>query len=154
MTLDLTGLAVAVTGGVFSILATVLSVWITSSVNNKSAAHRLASTVQDSLGAIQLAATSAITIARPPSIPDVSTPLARGVQYVLDHAGDQVARFGLTTATSRRRSRPRWLGEHRDQHRGQRLGDAYGRGTVAPVPVSRQSRRYRRSVMCFGLRVV
>ena len=95
MTLDLTGIAVAVTGGVFSILATVLSVWITSHVSDKAAASRLASAVQNSLGAIQQAATSAISLGRP-SIPDVPMALAPGVQYVLDHAGDEAARFGLT----------------------------------------------------------
>ena len=95
MTLDLTGIAVAATGGVFSILATVLSVWIAAKVNDKAAADRLASTVQNSLGALQQAATSAIMIARP-SIPDVPMSLAPGVQYVLDHAGEDVARFGLT----------------------------------------------------------
>lgn len=95
MTLDLTGVAVAATGGVFSIIATALSVWIASHVNDKAAAARLASAVQNSLGALQQAATSAITIARP-SIPDVPASLAPGVQYVLDHAGDEAARFGLT----------------------------------------------------------
>jgi hypothetical protein len=94
MTLDLTGIVVAITGGVFSIVATVLPLWLVSHLKDKAAAAVLAATIKNSLGALQQAATSAITITRP-SIPNVPMSLAPGVQYVLDHAGDEAARFGL-----------------------------------------------------------
>jgi hypothetical protein len=95
MSIDLTGIAVAITGGVFSTVIAVLPIWLASHMKDKAAATALSAAVQNSLGALQQAATSAITKARP-SIPGVPASLAPGVQYVLDHAGDEAARFGLT----------------------------------------------------------
>lgn len=97
MTIDLTGIAVAATGGFFSILGIVVSAWLMSKMNDKKAAVTLAQAVSNSLGAIQTATTSQIQAMHPEmKIPGVPESLRPGVQYVLDHAGDEASRLGIT----------------------------------------------------------
>ena len=92
---DLTGVATAITEGIFATLGVVLSAWITSHIKDETAAATLTTAVQNSLGAIQQAAVSSVQIFRP-QIPGVPASLAPGVQYVLDHAGDEATRLGVT----------------------------------------------------------
>ncbi|HEV2099313.1 MAG TPA: hypothetical protein VGR45_10350 [Stellaceae bacterium] len=97
MIVDLTGVAVAATGGVFSILGIMLSAWLTSHVKDNTARATLQSALDHSLGALQTAATSEIQATVPKvNLPGVPLDLAPGVQYVLDHAGDEAQRLGVT----------------------------------------------------------
>jgi hypothetical protein len=95
MTIDLTGVAVAATGGFFTILGSVLLALINSHLKDKAAREVLTGAVKNSLGAIQQAATSEIQALKP-ALPGVPASLAPGVQYVLDNAGDEAARLGVT----------------------------------------------------------
>jgi hypothetical protein len=96
-TIDLTGISTAVIAGVFSILAVVVPLFIQSHMKDKQAAAALATAIQNSLGAIQQAAQTEVTTISPTvSIPGVPANIAVGVQYVLDHAGEEAARFGIS----------------------------------------------------------
>ncbi len=95
MTVDLTGVAVAVTGGVFSILAIIVSAWVTTHIKNQAMAATLLAAINNSLGALQQAATSEIQTIKP-AIPGVPDKLAPAVQYVLDQAGTEAANLGIT----------------------------------------------------------
>ncbi len=95
MTVDLTGIAVSVVSGVFSILGIVALAWVQSHIKDQAAAATLSTAVTNSLGALQQAATSEIQTVHP-QIPGVPASLAPGVQFVLDHAGDEAARLGVT----------------------------------------------------------
>ena len=100
MTFDLTGIIVAVIGGVFSIAALVVGAWISSRMKDAQSAAVLGAAVKNALGAMQQAAAGVITAQHPtitiPPMPGASPQLAVGVQYVLDHAGEEAARFGVT----------------------------------------------------------
>jgi hypothetical protein len=97
MTLDLTGVLVAIVGGFFSIATLIVGDWINTRMKDAAARTTLQTAVQNSLGAIQQAATLAITTGQPQiTIPGIPPNLAVGVQYVLDHAGDEVTRLGVT----------------------------------------------------------
>lgn len=97
MNVDLTGIAVAIVSGVFSLLGLFITTEITARAKDKQAATILDSAVQNALGAIQQATTSAVKDIHPQAqLPGVPAELSAGVQYVLDHAGDEAARFGLT----------------------------------------------------------
>jgi len=96
--IDLTGIAVSVVGGFFSILSAVFLAWLQSHMKDKQAALVLQNAVVNALGAMQQAADGAIQsvslkIPMPPGTPPE---LGTGVQYVLDHAGAEAARFGIT----------------------------------------------------------
>lgn len=97
MTVDLTGIATALIAGVFSVLAVVLPLMISSRMKDQQAAAVLGQAVRNSLGAIQQASTSAVRQAAP-SIPLRGVPdnVAVGVQYVLDNAGPEALRLGIT----------------------------------------------------------
>lgn len=95
MTIDLTGIAVSIVGGIFSILGIVISTWLVSHMKDQAAADVVSTAIKNSLGAMQQAATSEIQQAHP-QIAGVPASLAPGVQYVLDHAGDEATRLGLT----------------------------------------------------------
>lgn len=100
MTFDLTALVVAIVGGFFSIATIVVGAWINARMKDSAAAAAVNGAVKNALGAMQQAAQQAATSARPavtiPAIPGVPPDLAVGVQYVLDHAGQEAARFGIT----------------------------------------------------------
>lgn len=98
MQIDLTGIACSVIAGVFSILAIVVPMLISSRVKDAQAAATLTAAVKNSLGAMQQASTEAALALGPhATIPGVPPGLEPGVQYVLDHAGAEAARFGITT---------------------------------------------------------
>jgi hypothetical protein len=95
---DLTGIAVCVIGGIFSIVGTVFTVWLQGHMKDQAAAATVSAAVRNSLGAMQQAATVSIK-AMDPRLPlptSVPPDLAVGVQYVLDHAGDEAKRLGVT----------------------------------------------------------
>lgn len=97
MTIDLTGIATTLIAGVFSILAVVIPMLINARMKDTAAAAALSSAVKNSLGALEQASSSAVVSAKPVvTIPGVSAALAPGVQYVLDHAGEEASRFGVT----------------------------------------------------------
>ena len=98
MTIDLTQVLVTVIGGVFSVLGIVLTAVISKNVKDQTAASSLGIAVKNSLGAIQQAADQGIQIVHPSVTLPAGVPpaMAVGVQYVLDHAGPEAARFGLT----------------------------------------------------------
>lgn len=96
--LDLTGIAVTVIAGVFGIATPVALLWIQSHIKDQAAAATLAAAVKNSLGAIQQAATAGVVVASPSVSLPASTPpgIVVGVQYALDHAGDEAKRLGIT----------------------------------------------------------
>lgn len=97
MTIDLTGVAVAAVSGIFSILGLVLTFLINKYVQDKAAKETLATALQNSLGAGEQAATSAVSVAHPSiEVVGMDKRTAASVQYVLNHAGPEAARFGLT----------------------------------------------------------
>lgn len=95
VTVDLTGIAVAATGGFFSVLGIVIPLWISSHIKDKTAAAVVSTAVKNSLGAVQQAATSELDALRP-QLPGVPPALAPGVNYVLDQAGPEATRLGIT----------------------------------------------------------
>lgn len=97
--INLTALAVAVVGGIFSVIGTVLTVQINARMKDKQAAEVLNNAVKNSLGAMQQATVTTIEAAQPTvTVPGVSGTMAVGVQYVANHAGDEAARLGITPA--------------------------------------------------------
>lgn len=99
---DLTPVLVAIVGGIFSIATVVVGTWVSvflvSNMKDKQAALAVSNAVKNSLGKIQQAgqalAEGEITRLQPHlNVPEY---LAPGVQYVLDHAGEEAARFNLT----------------------------------------------------------
>ena len=97
MNIDLTGVAVSLIGVVGSILAIVINAQIQSRMKDQQATAILTTAVKNSLGAIQQAADAGIrTLAPSLPIPSSMQSLAPGVQYVLDHAGDEAVRLGVT----------------------------------------------------------
>ena len=102
MTYDLTGIAVSILTGIFGVLCIVLPLLINARIKDAQAAATLGTAVKNSLGAMQLATEGVVTNLHPtivlPIIPGAPPQLASGVQYVLDHAGPEAARFGITSA--------------------------------------------------------
>ena len=98
MTIDLTQVLIAVIGGTFAVINAVFAIWLQGHMKDKAAAATLATAVSNSLGAIQQAATTGVTLSKPSvALPAAVSPqVAIGVQYVLDHAGDEAARLGVT----------------------------------------------------------
>jgi len=97
MTVDLTGIACSIIAGVFSVLAIVLPLLISSRIKDAQAASTLSAAVRNSLGAMQQAGTEAARELHPHiTIPGVPDSLRAPTQYVLDHAGTEAARFGIT----------------------------------------------------------
>jgi len=95
--IDLTTLMVAIVGGAFSVIGIVATALINSKMRNANDAATLTKAVQNSVGAIQQAADGIISTYKPTvTVPGVSPALAAGVQYVLDHAGEEAARLGVT----------------------------------------------------------
>lgn len=96
-TINLTGLATSVIAGVFSILAIVIPMMIQSHLKDKQAAAVLSNAVKNSLGAIQQAGTSYVTALSPQvNIPGIPVELRTGIQYVLNNAGPEMERLGVT----------------------------------------------------------
>jgi hypothetical protein len=96
--LDLTGIATSVIAGIFGLLAVVVPLMIQSHLKDQAAAATLSAAAKNSLGAIQQAATSGIAVLAPKVNLPAGTPpgIVVGVQYMLDHAGDEAKRMGIT----------------------------------------------------------
>jgi len=95
---DLTGVAVAAIGAIGLIINSVFLTWLRSHMNDKAAAETLSNAVANSVGAMQQAGQAVVInwnphVNLPASIPPN---MVTGVQYVLDHAGEEAARFGIT----------------------------------------------------------
>jgi len=93
MTVDLTGIATAVIGGVFSLLGIWLMFVIQSKVKNPQMAQQLQNATTNALGAIQKA--SEAEIQRSAALhPTVPRNLAPGVEYLTTHAAEAIGYFG------------------------------------------------------------
>jgi hypothetical protein len=97
MTVDLTGIAVSLIGVVGTIMSIVITAVINARMGDKQAAATLSAALENSLGAAQQAASGVVVSTHPQIfIPGVPSSAAVAVQYVLDHAGAEAARFGIT----------------------------------------------------------
>ena len=97
VSLDLTAVSVAVVGGIFAVIKIVAEYYANSRIKDATARAVVASALDNALGAIQQASQKAVINAQPHiPIPGVAAGLVPGVQYVLDHAGDEAARLGIT----------------------------------------------------------
>lgn len=96
---DLTPVVVAIVGGVFSVIGIVATALINSHMKDAQAATALNAAIGNSLGAVQNAIDAGIR-SHPlqATIPGITPALAAGVQYGLDHAGEEAARLGVTPA--------------------------------------------------------
>lgn len=100
--IDLTQVIIALITGFFSIVVAVLGAWLTYIVNkniqDKQAAVAVSNAVKNALGKIQQAGQALAAGEIQKMHPHLNVPeyLAPGVQYVLDHAGSEAQRFGLT----------------------------------------------------------
>lgn len=96
---DFTPVVVAIVGGVFSVIGIVVTALINARMKDTQAAATLNSAIGNALGAMQNAADAGLK-SHPLQavIPGISPELASGVQYAMDHAGDEAARFGITPA--------------------------------------------------------
>lgn len=102
MTIDLTQIILAAIAGAFAVVKLLIDAYATKTMKDGAAAATLDSAIGNALGAIQqeaqaLAASKSRSITFD-SMPGVPPELAVGVQYVLNHAGDEAARFGITPA--------------------------------------------------------
>jgi hypothetical protein len=96
-TVTLTGIANTVIAGIFGILTPIALFWLQSHMKDQAAAATLGAAIKNSLGTMQQAATSAVSVYAPSvTIKGVSPEMASGIQYVLDNAGTEAARLGIT----------------------------------------------------------
>lgn len=100
MTIDLTTVLVSIITGFFGILAIVIPAIINARLKDQAAAATLGTAIKNSLGAMAQAAVAEVNAAHPTvSLPaTIPAKMAVGVQYVLDHAGPEAERFGITPA--------------------------------------------------------
>lgn len=98
--LDLTAVMVAIVGGVFAVIKIVAESFAASRIKDATARDVVDKALDNALGAMQQAAQGEVATLKPTlAIPGVAASLTPGVQYVLDHAGDEVARLGITPAS-------------------------------------------------------
>lgn len=98
-TLDFTAIAVAAVGSILSIIGAVAVALINKNVKDQGAAQVLNAAVTNSLGALQKAVQGEITAAAPKVQVQVAPEFQRyvpAVQYVIDHAGSEAKRLGIT----------------------------------------------------------
>jgi hypothetical protein len=94
MNIDLTGVAVSLIGAFASIVGAVFLAWLQSHMKDQQAAATIGTAVQNAVGAMQQAAQSGIGALKPSvNIPGMPPNMQVGVQYVLDHAGDELKRY-------------------------------------------------------------
>lgn len=97
MTYDLTSISVALIAGFFGVLGPVALAVINSRIKDAQAAKVLGDAVKNALGVMQQVSTGAIIADRPSvDLPALSPVMATGLQYVLDHAGPEALRFGIS----------------------------------------------------------
>lgn len=94
---DFTSIAVATIGALFTVIGSVAVALINARMKDKTSAQALDNAVTNGLGAIQQAADAHLAIhPAQKEVPGINAPMAAGLQYVLDHAGDEAKRFGIT----------------------------------------------------------
>jgi len=102
MTIDLTPILLAIIAGVFATIKLLLDAAANKTLKDKNAAATLDAAVGNSLGAMQQEVQALVTSKAHSitfdSMPGVPPELAVGVQYVLNHAGPEAERFGITPA--------------------------------------------------------
>lgn len=96
--IDLTAILVAVIAGVFGVAKIIATWWVQKNIKDAQLRQVLENALTNALGTIQQAASgqimsSRLTMPLSDLIPEHVRP---GVQYVLDHASEAVARFGIT----------------------------------------------------------
>jgi hypothetical protein len=97
MIVDLTGIATSAIAGFFGLLSVLLPMVINARMKDKQAADALSQAVRNSLGAMQQSATMAAHMLHPEvSISGVPATLQPAVAYVLEHAGEEADRFGIS----------------------------------------------------------
>jgi hypothetical protein len=97
--LDLTNVALSLITGIFGILGIILPIIINVRIKDKQAAVTLTNAISNSLGAGEQALKGEVIavgpkIALPAGVPASLLP---NLQYVMDHAAPEAARWGLTT---------------------------------------------------------
>ncbi len=97
--IDTTQILIAVIGGVFAVIQGVSKYYINQRLKDTKDAATLSNAIDNSLGAMQQAADGVIQTLKPGvPVPSVVPPMMQvGLQYVLDHAGDEMSRFGLSS---------------------------------------------------------
>jgi hypothetical protein len=97
-TFDFTPVVVAIVGGVFSVIGIIATTLINSKLKNANDAATLDRALTNSLGAVKIAVDAGLQ--QHPLQATVSTTpeVAAGIQYVLNNAGDEAARLGVTPA--------------------------------------------------------
>lgn len=97
MTLDLTAIAIYVIGSVLSLIGATITYLINSRLKDAQAATTLREAVKNSLGMAARVAEGAVTsIAPSVRLQGLTPKMAAAVQYVLDHAGGEADRFGIS----------------------------------------------------------
>ena len=97
MTIDLSGIVIAVIGGLFLVINTLALRWVQNHMKNETDKAVLSTALTNGLGMVQAAAEGTVGAIHPQvRIPGVPDALAPGVAYVLQHAGDEAARLGNT----------------------------------------------------------
>jgi hypothetical protein len=100
-TIDFTQVIIAIVGGFVSIVSAIFLAWLQSHMKDQAAAATIGTAVNNALGAVQQAVDAKIK-SNPlqATVPGITPELASGVQYVLDNAGPELARFtDITPAT-------------------------------------------------------
>lgn len=99
VTIDLTGIAASAAAAVFSIATPIFLLWVQNHIKNQAAAAVVANAVKNAVGAMQQAVQQGIVLTNPKAkIPGLSGVQQVGLQYALDHAGDEATRLGFTPA--------------------------------------------------------
>lgn len=96
--IDLTNILNTIITGIFGIMTILLSIVINKYVKDKSAAAVLANAVVNSLGAAEQAAKGIVVSVGPKVTLPAGVPAALlpQLQYVVDHAGEEATRLGIT----------------------------------------------------------
>lgn len=96
---DFTAIAVAGVGALVTVAGTLAVAFINARMKDSTSAAALSNAVNNSLGAVKQAVDAQI-LSHPlqVSLPGVSPAVAAGVAYVLEQAGPEAARFGVTPA--------------------------------------------------------
>lgn len=97
--IDLTAIILAIIGGAFSIIVAIATAVINSRMKDGSAKDTIRAAVQNGLGAMEMATRGLVKDIKPEvQLLGVTPKMQIGVQYVLDHAGEELGRFGITPA--------------------------------------------------------
>ena len=97
VSIDMSGLANAAISFFFAVVGPLMLLWLRSHMKDRQSADVLDSAIQNALGAAEEAARGAVTQIDPRvRAAGLSPDMQVRVQYVMDHAGDEAARFGIT----------------------------------------------------------